>query len=423
MNAVLRVEGLAVRFGDALRPLPVIDGVSFAVGQGETVCLVGESGSGKTLTAMSVLRLERRQRAQITSGSVRFAGGDLATLSEPQLEALRGRGIGMIFQEPMTAFDPLFTIGEQIVETMLRHLPLTRAQATARTLQLLERVQIPDPALRMSQIPDQLSGGMRQRAMIAMALACDPELLIADEPTTALDVTIQAQILTLLKDLQRERGMAILLITHDLGVAAQMADRVVVMYAGRVVEQASASALFASPQHPYTIGLLRSAVHGDTARGSLLPAIPGTIPRLDALPTGCRFHPRCGAARDRCREQEPALRGVAGHDVACFHPGLEEGERVSVTAARTEPRRAQILVEARGLRKWYDHRRSWFAPATRVNALDDVSLEIREGETFGLVGESGCGKSTLGRALLQLDPAQRGDVYFEGRPARDLSRV
>jgi peptide/nickel transport system ATP-binding protein len=283
---------------------------------------------------------------------------------------------------------------------------------------LLSLVHIPDPALRMRQIPDQLSGGMRQRAMIAMALACDPALLIADEPTTALDVTIQAQILALLKELQRERGMGILLITHDLGVAAQMADRVVVMYAGRVVEQGTAQQIFGAPRHPYTRGLLRSAVEPDSERGTELPAIPGAIPRLDALPTGCRFHPRCVQARERCQVEEPDL--VEG--VACFDPGAATQLKPRVRLRVVSPS-DETLVEARGLSKWFEQRNGLFGKKQRVHALDDVSLAIRAGETFGLVGESGCGKSTLGRALLMLDPAQRGEVYFEGQRVADEPRT
>uniref|UniRef100_UPI00097C71EE ABC transporter ATP-binding protein n=1 Tax=Pelomonas sp. KK5 TaxID=1855730 RepID=UPI00097C71EE len=291
---LLEVQGLAVRFGSDEHPLDAVDDASLTIHRGETVCLVGESGSGKTITALSVLRLDEHKRARIVGGEILFGGRGLVGLPKAELEALRGRRIAMVFQEPMTAFDPLFSIGDQIMETLLRHEPrLGRRAARERAVQLLKRVHMPDARLRMTQIPQQLSGGMRQRAMIAMALACGPELLIADEPTTALDVTIQAQILALLKELQREDGMAILLITHDLGVAAEVADRVVVMYAGRVVEQGPVERLFAQPGHPYTRGLLRSAVPADSVRGSRLPAITGSIARLDALPGGCRFHPRC----------------------------------------------------------------------------------------------------------------------------------
>src|SRR6478609_11386906 len=249
---LLRVNGLAIDFGGRKTPMGAVDDASFDVGRGETVCLVGESGCGKTVTALSLLRLEIYRHGRIVSGEIVFDGKKLVDLGRRELDELRGQRIAMIFQEPMTAFDPVFSIGEQIVETILRHEPVSRVDAWKRAVGLLERVHIPDAELRMRQIPEELSGGMRQRAMIAMALACKPDLLIADEPTTALDVTIQAQILALLMELQREEGMAILLITHDLGVAAEMADRVVVMYAGRIAERARVTDLFATPLHPYT---------------------------------------------------------------------------------------------------------------------------------------------------------------------------
>src|SRR4051812_13421272 len=257
---LLRVSGLAINFGGRKTPMGAVDDATFDVARGETVCLVGESGCGKTVTALSLLRLEVHRHGRIVAGEIEFDGPGLVAMGRRELDQLRGQRIAMIFQEPMTAFGPVFSIGEQIVETILRHEPVSRADAWQRAVKLLERVHISDAELRMKQIPEELSGGMRQRAMIAMALACKPDLLIADEPTTALDVTIQAQILALLKELQREEGMAILLITHDLGVAAEMADRVVVMYAGRIAEQASVSDLFARPLHPYTRGLLRSSV-------------------------------------------------------------------------------------------------------------------------------------------------------------------
>jgi peptide/nickel transport system ATP-binding protein len=345
----------------------------------------------------------------------------------------------MIFQEPMTAFDPVFSIGEQIVETILRHERVSRAEAYQRAVKLLERVRIPDAALRMKQIPQELSGGMRQRAMIAMALACNPDLLIADEPTTALDVTIQAQILGLLKDLQREQGMAILLITHDLGVAAEMADRVVVMYAGRIAEQASVTELFARPGHPYTRGLLRSSILPvSQARGARLAAIPGSMPRLDEMPSGCRFHPRCSLASEQCRTEAPPLESVAERDISCWHafepePEPARSERVRLPIAATRPSSAPAstltavsdrpLIEALHLTKTFDARGGLFSATRRVRALDDFSLAINPGETFGLVGESGCGKSTLGRLLLQLDRPTSGRIQFEGRDVAGLGRA
>ncbi|WP_325346899.1 ABC transporter ATP-binding protein [Xylophilus sp.] len=441
---LLRVDGLAVRFGTDERPLDAVDHATLGIRRGETVCLVGESGSGKTVTALSILRLDEHRRARIVRGDILFDGRSLVGLPRAELDRLRGQRIAMVFQEPMTAFDPVFTIGDQIVETILRHEKVSRRAAFERGVQLLERVHIPEARLRMRQIPQQLSGGMRQRAMIAMALACGPELLIADEPTTALDVTIQAQILALLKELQQADGMAVLLITHDLGVAAEVADRVVVMYAGRVVEQAAADVLLRRPGHPYTRCLLRSAVPLDSVRGSRLAAIPGSIPRLDALPGGCRFHPRCALADARCGAESPPLEDVAAHGshaVACWHafapdpaptvvplpvraPAQEEKEEASARPAPgtlgTAVAEGGTLVETVRLSKHFATGRGPFSRGAPVRALDDVSLAIRRGETFGLVGESGCGKSTLGRLLMQLETPTRGEVRFAGRPLHAL---
>jgi peptide/nickel transport system ATP-binding protein len=438
-TSLLRVRELSVQLGSRERPLSVVDRASFDVKRGETVCLVGESGSGKTLTALSILRLAEERRARIVGGKIELAGSELGALSPVEIGALRGRRIGMIFQEPMTAFDPLFSIGEQIVETILRHERTSREEASERAVRLLERVHIPEARLRMGQIPEQLSGGMRQRAMIAMALACRPDLLIADEPTTALDVTIESQILALLKKIQREDGMGILLITHDLGVAAAMADRVVVMYAGRVVEDAPVEELFGQPAHPYTRGLLRSAVPHDSVRGTRLPAIGGSIPRLEQLPAGCRFHPRCPEAIAACRSDAPATVTLGSRRVACFRaaeptdlvvrPAVERVQTpgagvaslvVPEGAVAARVAQASALVEAREVSKHYELGGGWFAARRRVYALDEISLQIAPGETLGLVGESGCGKSTLGRVLLQLEAPSSGEVRFDGRPAGAL---
>jgi peptide/nickel transport system ATP-binding protein len=434
-SPLLSVENLTVRFGRERRALGVVDEASFAVAPGETVCLVGESGCGKTVTALSILRLEEHRGGHIAGGGIVFGGRNLVGLPAAELEGVRGKRIAMVFQEPMTAFDPVFTIGAQIVETILCHERISRTEAWERAVALLDRVHIPDARLRMKQIPHELSGGMRQRAMIAMALACKPDLLIADEPTTALDVTIQAQILALLKELQREYGMAILLITHDLGVAAEMADRGVVMYAGRVVEQGPVEELFANPEHPYTLGLLRSAIEPDGPRGARLAAIVGSMPRPDELPTGCRFHPRCPSATERCRDDVPALQRRGTRQLACWHPiasdthareslgpaGASLSGEPSAAAATTDE--SLPLVEVVGLRKHFDARGGFFAKrgtGRRVHAIDGVSLKIRQGETFGLVGESGCGKSTLGRILLQLETPSAGEVRFEGRAVASL---
>ena len=315
---VLRVEALRVVFGPPGREQVAVDGVSLTLGAGEVLGIVGESGCGKTLTALSILRLVPSPAGRIAGGRILFRGQDLAAVDAFAMNNVRGKEIAMIFQEPMTALNPVFRVGEQICETMRVHDGLSRAAARERALHLLERVGIGNPGQRLDQYPHELSGGMRQRIMIAMALACRPQVLIADEPTTALDVTIQAQILLLLKDLQRELGMAVMLITHDLGVVAQVVDRVAVMYAGRIVEEGSVADVFERPSHPYTRLLLQSipSLEHEQER---LQTIPGRVPGLSDLPPGCRFHPRCPDARAPCRERAPASFEVGpGHRAACI---------------------------------------------------------------------------------------------------------
>ncbi|MBW3095690.1 ABC transporter ATP-binding protein [Pseudohoeflea coraliihabitans] len=312
---LLEVRNLKVAFG----AVPVVSGVSFTVHQGEVVGIVGESGSGKSVSALALMRLLPRH-AHISAERMNFCGEDLLSADRRRYEQLRGADIAMIFQEPMTALNPVLTVGEQIAETLRRHERLGRRQARARAIDALARVGIPAPARRVDDYPHQMSGGMRQRAMIAMALACQPRVLIADEPTTALDVTIQAQILELLQDLQEEFQMGTVMITHDLGVVSSFADRVMIMYAGQVVEDASAAQAFASPKHPYTEGLLASIPlsQSDVDR---LYAIPGAVPPPFDLPPGCRFEPRCAASRPPCREARPVLYPCGDdHRVACIRP-------------------------------------------------------------------------------------------------------
>jgi oligopeptide/dipeptide ABC transporter ATP-binding protein len=316
---LLSVEHLTTGFDQNGRFVPAVIDVSFEVGAGETLGLVGESGSGKSLTALSIMRLVERP-GRIASGSIVFSGRDLLTLSEREMQEVRGAGIGLIFQEPMTALNPVFTIGNHIEETLLIHRRATRRTARRQAVDLLAAVSIPEPAKRVRDYPHQLSGGLRQRALIAMALACQPSLVIADEPTTALDVTIQAQILDLLRDLQRRMGLALLLITHDLGVVAEMADRVAVMYAGRIVEEASVRELFADPKHPYTRGLMASLPGGGAGRR--LRAIQGTVPPLGQLPPGCSFEPRCPERFEPCAMVHPADTHLApGRRVQCHLHG------------------------------------------------------------------------------------------------------
>jgi len=299
-----------------------VDGVSFALAPGRVLGIVGESGSGKSVTALSIMGLLPKPAARTVGGSVRFEDRELLALPDRAMRDIRGDRMAMIFQEPMTSLNPAFTVGEQIDEAIRRHRAVSAAAARHHTVALLTRVGIPEPERRAEDYPHKLSGGMRQRAMIAMALACDPVLLIADEPTTALDVTIQAQILQLLHELRSERGLATILITHDLGVIGALADEVAVMYAGRIVEQAPVAALFQRPHHPYTIGLLGSVPDG-AAADSPLPAIQGVVPNPLALPTGCRFHPRCPFAIARCCAEEPPLAEIEpGHAAACWRAPL-----------------------------------------------------------------------------------------------------
>ena len=321
MTPLLEIEALRVAFDTSQGTGFAVDGVSVSIAAGETLALVGESGCGKSVTALSVLRLLPEPPARLAGGAIRFRGQDIANLPPAALRRLRGRDIAMVFQEPMTALNPVIPIGAQLTEAIRTHEPVGRAAARARALALLETVRIPDAARRLDEYPHRLSGGMRQRAMIAMALACRPALLIADEPTTALDVTIQAQILDLLRTLQGELGMALLLITHNLGVVAGMADRVAVMYAGRIVEQGPARAVLTAPRHPYTAGLLAATPrlpHDGSGEDGALREIPGLVPSLFAMPPGCAFAPRCAHAVAACTQARPALAAVApGHLAAC----------------------------------------------------------------------------------------------------------
>jgi peptide/nickel transport system ATP-binding protein len=318
---VLQVEDLSVRFRTEDGFVHAVDGVSFEVHAGEVLAVVGESGCGKTVTALSLVGL-LPPSAQV-SGHVRLDGEDLVGVARARLRELRGKQVGFVFQEPMTSLNPVLTVGRQVGEVLRRHQGLSREAARRRAAELLELVDVPEPGRRLGEYPHQLSGGLRQRVMIAIAVACDPRVLIADEPTTALDVTIQAGILDLLRDLRRRLGTAIVLITHDLGVVADVADRVLVMYAGRKVEEAAAEDLFAVPQHPYTVGLLGAVPNpARHAAGGRLQEIPGMVPSLSERLGSCAFAPRCPRADDRSRSQLPTLEEVrAGHLVACFHPG------------------------------------------------------------------------------------------------------
>ena len=317
----LLVKNLKVSFATPENELMAVRGISYQLNQGEILALVGESGCGKTVSALSILRLIQEPPGKIVSGEILFAGKDLLKLKKKELQDLRGKDIAMIFQDPMTSLNPVLTIGEQIIETLLRHTSLSRKKAREKSFRLLEQVEIPSPKQKLDQYPHQLSGGMRQRVMIAMALSCSPRILIADEPTTALDVLIQAQILSLLKKIKNDTQMSILLITHDLGVVAEVAERVMVMYAGEIVESGSVNDLFRSPLHPYTIGLMESipTLESTQQKLSRLKEISGAVPSLSQVPFGCPFHPRCSAAETRCKTDKPKLKKISQtHSVSCW---------------------------------------------------------------------------------------------------------
>jgi len=426
MNHVLALDDLSVTVGGKNGPLDVVQQIGLSIGRSEIVCLVGESGSGKTMTALSITRLVDYQGGKLTSGTIKLAGRHLEALSQAEMSSLRGAKIGLVFQDAMSAFDPLFSIGEQIGEVLTRHKTLGRAAARGRAVELLRRVKLPEPELRANQYPHEMSGGMLQRAMIAMALACGPELLIADEPTTALDVTIQAQILNLLKEIRQETGLAILFITHDLGVAANIADRVVVMYSGRIVEQGPAAQMLSQPAHPYTRGLLGSIIGGHLRPGERLYSIPGSIPNLSEREAGCAFHPRCANATAQCRNHIPELAWLDATELACWHPERGAIAATQPSALPAAPKNAQsgrLLFEVADLHKHYPLARNWpslHRPTLR--AVDGISFQIREGEIFGLVGESGSGKSTLARVLMQIEPASSGKILFDGEDITGFDR-
>ena len=422
--SLLAVEHLRTCFDVPEGRLRAVDGVDFEIRRGECFALVGESGCGKSMTALSVLRL-LPEAGRIADGSARLDGLDLFALPEAAMRAVRGRRIAMIFQEPATSLNPVLTVGRQITEVIERHTVERRPRDKA--LELLRAVGIPDPEQRIDQYPFQLSGGLKQRVMIAAALAADPEVLIADEPTTALDVTLQAQILELLRKLQVERGMALLLITHDLGIVAQMAQRVAVMYAGELVEIADREAFFRAPQHPYSRKLF-DALPSPEKRAGGLAVIRGQVPPLTLDFRGCRFVERCEQAFGRCTGEAPRLIEPAhGHRVRCH---LREAgpagarTRVEIASSPARERAARpVLLEVSDLKVHFPIRKGVFRRTVgHVKAVDGVSLAIQEGRTLALVGESGCGKTTVGKAILQLVRPSDGRVSFRGTMLNSLSR-
>ncbi|MGD9952977.1 MAG: dipeptide ABC transporter ATP-binding protein [Burkholderiales bacterium] len=426
MSSALDVRDLRTVLDTPEGVLRAVDGVDLEIRPGECFALVGESGCGKSMTALSVLRL-LPDAGRIAGGSVRLGEADLLALPEAAMRAVRGRRVAMIFQEPATALNPVLTVGRQVAEVIERHTDLRGRAVRERVLELLRAVGIPEAERRIDEYAFQLSGGLRQRAMIAAALAVDPEVLIADEPTTALDVTIQAQILDLLAKLQRERGMGLLLITHDLGIVAKMADRVAVMYAGEIVEVAPREAFVRAPQHPYSQKLF-AALPSATQRAGPLAQIPGQVPPLTVTFAGCRFAERCERVFERCRRDVPALIALEdSHRVRCH---LRETERAAPRAAARgapvarAPAVARTLLEVKDLKVHFPIRRGLLRrPVGHVKAVDGVSLEVGEGRTLALVGESGSGKTTVGKSILQLIPPSAGSVRYAGEELTGLSRA
>lgn len=441
---ILAVEDLRTVFETDRETIRAVDGVGFDVYPGETVGIVGESGSGKSVTARSIMGLIDSPGRIHPDSSIRFEGEELVGRSEAEWRTVRGGSIAMVFQDPLSRLNPVYTVGNQIKEALWLHRGLRGPAATAEAIELLEAVGIADAPRRLDEHPHQFSGGMRQRAVIAMALACDPEVLIADEPTTALDVTTQAQILDLLDELQAERDLSILFITHDMGVIAEVCDRVNVMYAGEVVETAGVEALFDAPAHPYTQGLLTS-IPGTQSTARRLRTIDGEVPTPTEAATACRFAPRCPKAGEDCERVHPEAVRVGDdpdHTAACLLYSESHDPEKSVAtrgawaddpdaepeAATDERRRGgrrsddagEALVEVRDLKKHYDAGGTRFG-SSAVKAVDGVSFDIRRGETLGLVGESGCGKTTLGRTLLGLERATAGTVRYGGRDVADMS--
>ena len=423
MSGLLRVEDLAVEI-DGVR---VVDGVSFGVAAGETYALLGESGCGKSMTALALMRL-LPDGGQLASGAVRLGDTDVRALSERNMRNVRGGRMGMIFQEPMLALNPVFKVGHQIAEALTLHRGLTGQAAQEAGRALLDAVGVPDPARRLDSYPFELSGGLRQRAMIAMALAGEPELLIADEPTTALDVTIQAQVLDLLRKLRGERGMGMLLITHDLGVVAENADRVGVMYAGELIEEGGRADFFAAPQHPYSrmlFAALPQAGHGRLAM------LPGQVPRPGDMPPGCRFAPRCPHAAQRCRLESPGWQTLGTQRVRCHFAGqldapARSAASVEADAAHAGEADAAPLLAVDDLKVHFPIRRGFIQRTVgHVRAVDGVSLAVPAGRTLALVGESGCGKTTVGKALLRLVAPTAGSVRLDGEvlAAGNLARL
>lgn len=430
MTALLEINQLKTILHTGKAPVCAVDQLSLNIAQGETFALLGESGCGKSMTALSMMRL-LPEAGEIVSGSIKIKGNDLLKLSEASMRSVRGKQISMIFQEPMLSLNPILTIADQIGEVLKRHFNLRGDAAQKRILELLDQVGIPDAARRMYEYPFQFSGGMKQRVMIAIALAGEPELLIADEPTTALDVTIQAQVLELMREIQQNTQMAILLITHDLGVVSEMAHKVAVMYAGEIIETASRDDFFRKPAHPYSQQLFASLPE-IKKRGQALNVMRGSVPQLSQIFTGCRFADRCHHAWEHCHQAIPQWQQVeASHQVRChlFNQQYSDKKNTINKVVTEETKTTASSVEHKELLRVNQlqvhfpiHKGLFKRVVGYVKAVDGVSLSIQSGKTLALVGESGCGKTTVGKGILQLIKPTGGQVYFNGTDLVGLAR-
>ena len=413
---LLSIENLKAYFHTENGLVRAVDDISFQIDQGQTISLVGESGCGKSLTALSIMQLVNAHNFFFDGGAIKFAGEDISKLNELEMRKVRGNRIAMIFQDPMKNLNPVLSIGYQLMESFLVHHDTDKKTAKQKALELLDRVKIPDKQHKFEAYPHQLSGGMRQRIMIAIAIACNPALLIADEPTTALDIKTETDILNLIQEIQKEHKMAMLLITHDLGVASRVSDSVVVMYAGKIIEQVQSNDIFKKALHPYTYKLLRSLpVYGN--RKYYLESIKGRVPPAEHFPEGCRFAPRCELKKRECEERTPPTIHISGgHQVACVLYNENSSKKISVMhyAKQKKPLKKKtnkIYIKIKNLQVYFDIRKGIFKRRVGyVKAVDDVSFDIPQGSTLALVGTSGCGKTTLGRAILQLIRATSGAI-------------
>ena len=434
MTKLLEIRNLKTYFKTPEGISKAVDGVSFSIERGETFVIVGESGCGKSLTALSIMQLVPEPYGYIAGGDILFDGRNIIPLSEPEKRKIRGDRVSMIFQEPMTSLNPVFTVGEQIIEAITLHQGKTRSEAKTLAIEMLEKVKLPSPEALVNDYPHRLSGGMRQRVMIAMALSCRPDVLIADEPTTALDVTIQEEILKLIEELKEELKSSVLLITHNMALVRRYAARVAVMYAGKIVEQAAAKTLFENPLHPYTVKLL-SAIPGAAKRGKPLDTIPGAVPSPTDFPEGCRFSGRCHKEMTGCASIEPLLaEREAGHLAACHlhdtefmkkdfaiplkRESIEREEKYRPQAKKDK----RTLVEIKGLKTYFPIKKGILKKTVgHVRAVDNIDLSIKKGQTLALVGESGCGKTTAGKTILKLIESSGGEILFDGKDITRLS--